>query len=179
MKQYCRISIKSLKLKSNSSTTNFKPDLHFQKEIDVLKLQTLTLEKQLETRKENELKLQKQNDVLKSQLLALKFTHKQCTVSVSQKLRKILGNIFTPFFKKKKFNKSKRQVWWEDGGIASAITLGSLSRKGFSYLRKKVGIPLPGLSSTTEMDERCEMRSRSPRRNLDCSACKVTNNDSF
>ncbi|KAJ8881977.1 hypothetical protein PR048_018465 [Dryococelus australis] len=50
--------------------------------------------------------------------------------------------------------------------------------KAYSYLREKVGIPLPGLS-TMEMDEKCEIRFRSPRRSLDCSARKVTNNDSF
>ncbi|KAJ8885714.1 hypothetical protein PR048_011912 [Dryococelus australis] len=70
---------------------NSKPDLHFQKEIDLLKLQIL-----------------KQNKVLKSH---------------------------------------KRQVWWKDGDIAAAITLRSISRKAYSYLRKKVGIPLPNLST--------------------------------
>ncbi|KAJ8891106.1 hypothetical protein PR048_010616, partial [Dryococelus australis] len=44
-------------------------------------------------------------------------------------------------------NSHKRQVWWEDGYIAAAITLRSISGEAYSYLRKKVGIPLPGLST--------------------------------
>ncbi|KAJ8867587.1 hypothetical protein PR048_031389 [Dryococelus australis] len=79
---------------------NFKPDLHFQEEIELLKF----------LRPETKMSY----EILKSQLLTLKFTHKRCKASVRHELRKILGNIFTPKQTEKLLNKGKRQVWWED-----------------------------------------------------------------
>ncbi|KAJ8876316.1 hypothetical protein PR048_020761, partial [Dryococelus australis] len=124
MKQYRRKYIRSLKLKN------------FQKEIDLLKLRILTLEKQLETRKEHELK---KNEVQKSQLLALRFTHKRCKLSVRQELRSILGNIFTPKQTEKPLNKSKGK----GGGGRRYICCHYVT----FYLVKKVGIPFPDLST--------------------------------
>ncbi|KAJ8866802.1 hypothetical protein PR048_032663 [Dryococelus australis] len=114
-----------------------RPSDNETEEIDLLKFSILTLEKQLEARKENELRLRKQNEVLKSLSLALKFAHGRC---------KVIRNIFTPKQTEKPLNNSKRKVWWENGDIAAAITLRSVSRKACSYLRKKAGILLPGLS---------------------------------
>ncbi|KAJ8885306.1 hypothetical protein PR048_011503 [Dryococelus australis] len=82
---------------------------------------------------ENLFRLRKQNDVLKSQLLALKFTHKRCKVSVRQELRKILGNILTPKQTERLLNKSKCKCG-EKTDIAAAIALHSISRRKLAFL---------------------------------------------
>ncbi|KAJ8889324.1 hypothetical protein PR048_008823 [Dryococelus australis] len=44
--------------------------------------------------------------------------------------------------------KNKKRMWWENYDIAAAVTLRLISRKTYLYLRKNVGLPLPGLSTT-------------------------------
>ncbi|KAJ8890588.1 hypothetical protein PR048_010097 [Dryococelus australis] len=88
---------------------SFKPDLNFQKEIYLLKLRIITLDKQLT-------KAKRSSEV----------TVTCCEIN-SQTI--------------------KRKVWWEDGYIAAAITLRSISPNAYSYLRKKIYILLPGLST--------------------------------
>ncbi|KAJ8896620.1 hypothetical protein PR048_001964 [Dryococelus australis] len=43
--------------------------------------------------------------------------------------------------------KNKKRIWWEDDDITAAVTLRSISRKTYLYLRNNVGLPLPGLST--------------------------------
>ncbi|KAJ8878410.1 hypothetical protein PR048_018988 [Dryococelus australis] len=55
--------------------------------------------------------------------------------------RKLLKDIERLIFK------NKKRICWEDDDIAAVVTLRSISRKAYLYLRNNIGLPLPGLST--------------------------------
>ncbi|KAJ8894294.1 hypothetical protein PR048_006909 [Dryococelus australis] len=57
------------------------------------------------------------------------------------------SNVFTPKQIERLVFRNKKRIWWEDDDIAAAVTLRSISRKAYLYLRKNVGLPLSGLST--------------------------------
>ncbi|KAJ8890808.1 hypothetical protein PR048_010317, partial [Dryococelus australis] len=67
-------------------------------------------------------------------------------------------HVFTPKQIERLIFKNKKLIWWEDDDIAAAVTLRSISRKAYLYLRKNFGLSLPELSTI-----------RKWTRNLKCS----------
>lgn len=63
----------------------------------------------------------------------------------NQKFNNILNGLFTPTQIQLLLHKKQKPYKWQTEDIASAITLRSLSKKAYIYLRDKKGFPLPGL----------------------------------
>uniref|UniRef100_A0A2S2PJV8 Transposable element P transposase n=1 Tax=Schizaphis graminum TaxID=13262 RepID=A0A2S2PJV8_SCHGA len=65
----------------------------------------------------------------------------------NQKFNNILNGLFTPTQIQLLLHTKQKPYKWQTEDIASAITLRSLSKKAYIYLRDKKGFPLPGLST--------------------------------
>ncbi|KAJ8869987.1 hypothetical protein PR048_028998 [Dryococelus australis] len=78
---------------------------------------------------------------IKQELINNKIQHRQCPKYANTKLREIFKRHRKADFQKQKANMV------EDDDIAAAVTLRSISKKTYLYLRKNVGLPLPGLST--------------------------------
>ena len=63
----------------------------------------------------------------------------------NNKFSNILHDLFTPTQISLLLHKKQKPYKWQTEDIASAITLRSLSKKAYIYLRDKKGFPLPGL----------------------------------
>lgn len=63
----------------------------------------------------------------------------------NQKFNNILNGFFTPTQIQLLLHKKQKPYKWQTEDITSAITLRSLSKKAYIYLRDKKGFPLPGL----------------------------------
>ncbi|KAJ8866943.1 hypothetical protein PR048_032805 [Dryococelus australis] len=89
-------------------------------------------------RQESENRLENKN--LKQQLLQVKILHKPYPKLV---LKKSVGQ----FEEQIDRFLTKKKCCWEKEDIAAAITLRSVSLKAYVYMRNKVNLPLPGLST--------------------------------
>lgn len=99
------------------------------KELENLKIKTLSLEKEVEILKLKNVELT--NDKEASDLKLLQFNT-------------ALSNLLTPGQIKRILNPNKKYSSWTSEDIASAISLRSVSPKAYRYLRKN-GYPLPAL----------------------------------
>ncbi|KAJ8891358.1 hypothetical protein PR048_010874 [Dryococelus australis] len=113
--------------------------IHFlEHEIKLFQVRVLSLEEEIKRKK---------NASLRQELINIKIQHRQCSKYVNTKLREVLKDVFMPKQIERLILKNKKRIRWEDHDIAAAVTLHSISRKAYLYLRKNVGLPLPGLST--------------------------------
>lgn len=76
----------------------------------------------------------------------LLFQQKMESQKIKEKVYEILQPCFTKGQIKKLINPHKTKLMWDAADIASAISLRTVTPKGYKYLRKK-NYPLPGLST--------------------------------
>lgn len=118
---------------------------NLQQEVSFLKSKVNALQEELKKKETEEKEIKTKYAQLKQELLSLKIKHKRCPKEAKTQVHKVLETVFTPQQIERLLK--QRRTRWKDSDISAAITLRSVSRKAYVYLRKKVGIPLPGLST--------------------------------
>ncbi|KAJ8881802.1 hypothetical protein PR048_018288 [Dryococelus australis] len=102
-----------------------------EQEIMLLNMKVSDLENEIKRRRESENRFENENKIFKQQLLQIKIC-----ISDNFLMLKQIDRFLT-----------KNKCCWGKEDIVAAVTLRSVSRKAHVYMRNKVGLPLPSLST--------------------------------